>query len=46
MSDPTSDLEAWAASYRAARRPGPARRRAIAEGLRAGIEAEDRRIRR
>lgn len=46
MNDPTSDLEAWAASYRERRRPGPARRRAIRAAVRAGVAIQDRRIRR
>lgn len=46
MNDPTSDLEAWAATYRAMRRPSPARRRAIVAGVHAGAAAQDREIRR
>lgn len=46
MSDPTSELETWAATYRAARRPSPARRRAIAAGVLAGAAVQDRQIRR
>ncbi len=46
MSDPTSDLEAWAATYRELRRPSPARRRAIRAAVAASAAAEDRRIRR
>lgn len=46
MTDPTSDLEAWAASYREHRRPGPVRRRAIRAAVREGAAIQDRRIRR
>ncbi len=45
MSDPTRDLEAWAACYRAARRPSPARRRAIRAAVLEAAAHEDRRIR-
>jgi hypothetical protein len=46
MSDPGSDLEAWAATYREVRRPSPARRRAIGAAVVAGAAAQDRQIHR
>lgn len=46
MTDPTSNLEEWAARYRERRRPSPARRRAIRAAVLAGAASQDRRIRR
>jgi hypothetical protein len=46
MTDPSFDLEEWAASYRRARRPSPTRRRAIRAAVRTGAATQDRWIHR